>query len=127
MAVRVLVLLCLLSLGTVAMELPAELQELIKKQNAKMAKYNELKASLQPDKDGLVHKNEYGQLIKAVLVPNGNDGHSSTRTMVDDYVKTLPERMNPEKVLMDISSGAFSTLMSKKLEADLNAHHDNSL
>lgn len=124
---RPLVLLSLVAALAWQVELPEELQELVRKQNEKMAKYNSLKANLQPGGDGLVPKSEYGELLKAVLIPSDHRVHSSTRTLIDDYVKTLPERMNPEGVLTDISSGAFSQLMARKLESDLHSSHDDIL
>jgi hypothetical protein len=47
--------------------------------------------------------------------------------MIDDYVKTLPERVDPEGVMMDISSGGFAQVMMKKFEDSLYEDHNSGL
>lgn len=127
MAFKSLLLLAISLTFVSSLDLPPELQALIQRQNDRMASFYTLKAALQPDSQGLISRSEYGDLLKAAL--NLDESHSSadTRKMIDDYVKTLPERVDPEGVMMDISSGGFAQVMMKKFEDSLYEDHNGGL
>jgi len=122
--------LLLLTIGlplVCSLDLPPELQALIQRQNDRMANFNSLKASVQPDSQGLISRLEYGELLKAALNLDDSRSSADTRKMIDDYVKTLPERVDPEGVMMDIGSGGFAQVMMKKFEDSLYEDHSSGL
>ena len=122
--------LLLLTIGLTlvcSLDLPPELQALIQRQNDRMANFNSLKASVQPDSQGLISRLEYGELLKAALNLDDSRSSADTRKMINDYVKTLPERVDPEGVMMDIGSGGFAQVMMKKFEDSLYEDHSSGL
>lgn len=99
-----------------SIKLPSDLQDLLRQQNDRMAGYNHLKSLYKPDSAGLVSRMEYGELLKAAMNLDSSPVSMETKSLIDDYVRSLPDRMDPEKVLMDLGSGEFAGRLMRRIE-----------
>lgn len=117
------VLLVLLAL---TFDVSPEMQALIDKHSKMMDAMMAVRDSAVTGDDGLVTSQEYGRLLKGMMLEaSGQQAEAHLRSIVEQYVATLPERMDHSKIMEDIGLGPFGELMRSRLQQDLHRSHDD--
>lgn len=80
----------------------------------RVKRIKDIQNSAPKDEQGLTPREEYGRIIYEIMTIRGESSIINYRDLVDEYVRTLPEKMNPEKIMEDIGWGKFHELMMKR-------------
>mmetsp|Transcript_3511 Transcript_3511/g.7287 ORF Transcript_3511/g.7287 Transcript_3511/m.7287 type:complete len:127 (+) Transcript_3511:1151-1531(+) len=119
---RLLVLLVIFALG---FEVSPEMQELMDKHAKMMDRMRAVRDTAVTNEEGLCTAQEYGRILKGVMMAaSGAQGEKHLTSLVDQYVATLPEFMDPTKIMEDIGMGAFGELMRSRLTDNLIRPHE---
>jgi hypothetical protein len=119
---RTSVTLVLLVLAAANLYSP-EMQELVDRHTEMMAKMLAVRDSAVTNDDCLVTPNEYGRILKGIIaVSSGSEGNERVEKVVDEFVLTLPELMDPTDIMLELGTGIFGQMLHRNLLSTVLTH-----
>lgn len=100
-------------------------EEMRRRHEENVRRVHEIQDSAVKNADGLISREEYGRIIYEIMTIRGTSSSIDYRRLVDGYIGTLPELVNPDKVLEDIGWGDFHKLMMAEYDKHMQASRED--